>query len=152
MYNLYFSAPEDACSYLSENYRSRCTQVYNYHRLLSWDSTRGLHVDIFKVPTCCSCQIDGYRDTFPPLADYDNKYSPIDLDEGQLQSASNPYAAYSTIRDIEDEEDDVEEDDDYYRYQFGGGNRQKKKPGKLSVLSKERKITIIIACGFLKKH
>lgn len=41
--------------------------MYNYHRLLSWDSIRGLHIDIFKVPTCCSCQIDGYRDKFPPI-------------------------------------------------------------------------------------
>ena len=25
-------------------------QVYNYHRLLSWDEERGLHMDIYKVP------------------------------------------------------------------------------------------------------
>ena len=24
-------------------------QVYNYHRLLSWDEERGLHMDIYKV-------------------------------------------------------------------------------------------------------
>lgn len=41
--------------------------MYNYHRLLSWDNVRGLHIDIFKVPTCCSCQIDGYREKFPPI-------------------------------------------------------------------------------------
>lgn len=41
--------------------------MYNYHRLLSWDNIRGLHIDIFKVPTCCSCQIDGYREKFPPI-------------------------------------------------------------------------------------
>ena len=32
-------------------------QVYNYHRLLSWDQDRGLHMDIYKVMIteyCCS--------------------------------------------------------------------------------------------------
>ncbi|XP_058983508.1 neurotrophin 1 isoform X2 [Musca domestica] len=53
--------PQETCSYLSSSYKSYCSQVYNYHRLLSWDKTRGLHVDIFKVPTCCSCQINGIR-------------------------------------------------------------------------------------------
>lgn len=24
----------------------------------------------FKVPTCCSCQIDGYRETFPPISSH----------------------------------------------------------------------------------
>lgn len=119
---------------MSENYKSRCSQVYNYHRLLSWDSNRGLHVDIFKVPTCCSCQVDGYRETFPPLSQYD-KYTPLDLDEGQLQSASNhhPYS-YSTIKDLEEEESEDDDDDDYYKYQYAGGSRQqhKKRPGKLS--------------------
>lgn len=45
----YFSKAEESCTYLTDNFRSRCVQVYNYHRLLSWDSTRGLHIDIFKV-------------------------------------------------------------------------------------------------------
>lgn len=52
---------------MTDNFSSHCAQVYNYHRLLSWDSIRGLHIDIFKVPTCCSCQIDGYREKFPPI-------------------------------------------------------------------------------------
>lgn len=61
------STPEQTCTYLTDNFSSHCAQVYNYHRLLSWDSIRGLHIDIFKVPTCCSCQIDGYREKFPPI-------------------------------------------------------------------------------------
>lgn len=44
-----FSKPQETCTYLTDNFRSRCVQVYNYHRLLSWDNVRGLHVDIFKV-------------------------------------------------------------------------------------------------------
>lgn len=56
------SQPLEPCSYLTENFDSQCTQVYNYHRLLSWDNTRGLHVDIFKVPTCCSCHLVGYKE------------------------------------------------------------------------------------------
>lgn len=26
----------------------------------------GLHMDIFKVPTCCSCHVHGYAEVFPP--------------------------------------------------------------------------------------
>lgn len=41
--------PEAPCTYLTDNFSSRCSQIYNYHRLLSWDNKRGLHIDIFKV-------------------------------------------------------------------------------------------------------
>ncbi|KAK2580799.1 hypothetical protein KPH14_011533 [Odynerus spinipes] len=60
------SNTRNGCSFISENYRSSCVQVYNYHRLLTWDSKLGLHMDIFKVPTCCSCHVHGYSDIFPP--------------------------------------------------------------------------------------
>ncbi|GLV48605.1 Neurotrophin 1 [Carabus blaptoides fortunei] len=56
----------DTCTYLTDNFKSRCVQVYNYHRLLTWDQPNGLHMDIFKVPTCCSCHIDSYKIPFPP--------------------------------------------------------------------------------------
>lgn len=52
---------------MSHHYRATCNQVYNYHRLLSWEDGRGLHMDIFKVPSCCSCHIQGYAYVFPPL-------------------------------------------------------------------------------------
>ncbi|XP_015434604.1 PREDICTED: LOW QUALITY PROTEIN: uncharacterized protein LOC107190326 [Dufourea novaeangliae] len=57
---------QSSCSFISENYRSSCVQIYNYHRLLTWDSKLGLHMDIFKVPSCCSCHVHGYSDIFPP--------------------------------------------------------------------------------------
>ncbi|XP_076753938.1 neurotrophin 1 isoform X2 [Xylocopa sonorina] len=60
------SNPQLSCSFISENYRSSCVQVYNYHRLLTWDNKLGLHMDIFKVPSCCSCHVHGYSDIFPP--------------------------------------------------------------------------------------
>ena len=41
--------PGGTCSYVSHHYKSQCSQVYNYHRLLSWDKGRGLHMDIYKV-------------------------------------------------------------------------------------------------------
>lgn len=44
-----FRHPEAPCTYLTDNFSSRCSQIYNYHRLLSWDNKRGLHIDIFKV-------------------------------------------------------------------------------------------------------
>ncbi|KAF3429619.1 hypothetical protein E2986_08975 [Frieseomelitta varia] len=58
--------PQASCSFISENYRSSCMQVYNYHRLLAWDNKLGLHMDIFKVPSCCSCHVHGYAEIFPP--------------------------------------------------------------------------------------
>ena len=63
--------PGGSCSYVSHHYKSQCSQVYNYHRLLSWDKERGLHMDIYKVPTCCSCHIMGYSYVYPPLKKQD---------------------------------------------------------------------------------
>ncbi|XP_042207562.1 uncharacterized protein LOC121856249 isoform X2 [Homarus americanus] len=64
--------PGGACSYVSHHYRATCNQIYNYHRLLSWEEGRGLHMDIFKVPSCCSCHIQGYAYVFPPLNKHQN--------------------------------------------------------------------------------
>ena len=44
-----YRKPGGSCSYVSHHYKSQCSQVYNYHRLLSWDKERGLHMDIYKV-------------------------------------------------------------------------------------------------------
>ncbi|XP_050342559.1 neurotrophin 1-like [Nymphalis io] len=60
--------PKESCTYLTDNFKSKCVQVYNYHRLLTWDQQNGLHMDIFKVPTCCSCHIEGYSVSFPPVS------------------------------------------------------------------------------------
>ncbi|VVC26999.1 Spaetzle,Cystine-knot cytokine [Cinara cedri] len=49
--------PETRCSHVSTKFKSTCHQVYNYHRLLTWDQFSGLTMDIFKVPTCCSCHL-----------------------------------------------------------------------------------------------
>ncbi|XP_008547213.1 neurotrophin 1 isoform X1 [Microplitis demolitor] len=61
------SKPKSSCSFISDNYRSSCVQVYNYHRLLTWDNDIGLHIDIFKIPSCCSCHVHGYADLYPPV-------------------------------------------------------------------------------------
>jgi len=66
------TSPSSSCSYVSHHYKSQCNQVYNYHRLLAWTQERGLHMDIFKVPTCCSCHVMGYSYVYPPLSK--NKY------------------------------------------------------------------------------
>ncbi|XP_016977183.2 neurotrophin 1 isoform X1 [Drosophila rhopaloa] len=105
------SNPGESCSYLAQTYRSHCSQVYNYHRLLSWDKVRGLHVDIFKVPTCCSCQVDGYRQQFPPLSSIQAKdYSP-------LSNTNANHNGYSTINEEDlDYADESEEDELGLRY------------------------------------
>lgn len=37
--------------------RTRCLQHYENQRLLSWSHQQGLHLDIFRVPSACSCHI-----------------------------------------------------------------------------------------------
>ncbi|XP_075233652.1 neurotrophin 1 [Lycorma delicatula] len=57
--------PQTSCSYLADGLRSECLQVYNYHRLLTWDQHTGLTMDVFKVPTCCSCHVQGFIPSRP---------------------------------------------------------------------------------------
>lgn len=115
----------EPCSYLTENFESSCTQVYNYHRLLSWDNTRGLHVDIFKVPTCCSCHLNGYKEAFPPLGQPSNSISnaPNNLlpaHEDVFSASSNTNSQYSTVNES-NEEPEEEDEDTNIAYQFGNG-------------------------------
>ncbi|XP_069979296.1 neurotrophin 1-like [Penaeus vannamei] len=52
--------PEAACRALAPCYQSHCTQKSVYHRLLSFDPCdpyRGLFIDIYKMPSACSCHI-----------------------------------------------------------------------------------------------
>lgn len=125
-----FSTPDDSCAYLTDNYRSRCIQIYNYHRLLSWDAQRGLHVDIFKVPTCCSCHIDGYKEAFPPLSEYDS-YGHLDLEDDGHQSASGSKYRYSTLRDSLKDFDPIEEEEEDFFYS-NGYTKRKMKPSSSS--------------------
>ncbi|KAF2354090.1 Spaetzle [Trinorchestia longiramus] len=76
--------PGGACSYVSHHYHATCSQVHNYQRLLSWEKKRGLHMDIFKVPSCCTCHIQGYSYAFPPLNQNKGRQSPSDSQ--QLES------------------------------------------------------------------
>ncbi|XP_025424478.1 neurotrophin 1 [Sipha flava] len=57
--------PETRCSHVSTKFKSTCHQVYNYHRLLTWDQFSGLTLDIFKVPTCCACHIQELNPLVP---------------------------------------------------------------------------------------
>lgn len=95
---------------------------------MSWDKTRGLHVDIFKVPTCCSCHIDGYREAFPPLSLNDYKHPQIGNDFRSSPSQNHKtykFPALSTIADnnnSEEEEEtndaDDDEEDEYAGYKI----------------------------------
>lgn len=132
------SKPQESCTYLTDNFRSRCIQVYNYHRLLSWDKTRGLHVDIFKVPTCCSCRIDGYKEVFPPLSQYTPAATYHHHHDDYRPAATNIRSPYSTIHanhDHEEEEDDEEneeeDDEDSVGYQYSNGFKRSPNPNYL---------------------
>ncbi|XP_012061227.1 PREDICTED: uncharacterized protein LOC105624479 [Atta cephalotes] len=91
------SNPQSSCSFISENYRSSCVQIYNYHRLLTWDQKLGLHMDIFKVPTCCSCHVHGYAEIFPPHQ----------KDPPAKPKESFPGADFATINDQKDDFQDL---------------------------------------------
>ncbi|XP_071571712.1 uncharacterized protein Nt1 [Temnothorax nylanderi] len=91
------SNPQSSCSFISENYRSSCVQIYNYHRLLTWDQKLGLHMDIFKVPTCCSCHVHGYAEIFPPHQ----------KDPPTKPKETFPGADFATINDQKDDFQDL---------------------------------------------
>ncbi|KAK2701421.1 neurotrophin 1-like [Artemia franciscana] len=49
-----------ACRTLAPCYKSQCLQKYVYHRMLSFDPCdpyKGLFIDIYKLPSACSCHI-----------------------------------------------------------------------------------------------
>ncbi|XP_076059641.1 neurotrophin 1-like [Oratosquilla oratoria] len=55
--------PDISCRGLAPCYHSHCTQKYIYHRLLSFDpceSYKGLFIDIYKLPSACSCLYPGH--------------------------------------------------------------------------------------------
>ncbi|XP_067138184.1 uncharacterized protein [Centruroides vittatus] len=57
--------PGGSCNYVSEQFQSTCSQIYSYHRLMVFDKQKGLHVDVFKMPTGCSCFIKGSKYVLP---------------------------------------------------------------------------------------
>ena len=52
--------PDSSCRLLAPCYKSSCSQIYIYHRMIAidpCDSYRGLFIDTFKLPSGCSCSI-----------------------------------------------------------------------------------------------
>lgn len=94
-------------------------QIYNYHRLLSWDKNRGLHVDIYKVPTCCSCHVDGYKEVFPPLSNKYKDYTPATYQHKKP-------VQYTTLTDELDYEEEEGDDNDDIAYQYSNGFKRVK--------------------------
>jgi hypothetical protein len=98
-------------------------------------------VDIFKVPTCCSCHIDGYREAFPPHTsgkspkntlrdDFDDEYrfSESIISQTKQKPRQKPPSKYSTLNfNIESIEAD---EDENIAMQFSNGFQRKPKPFK----------------------
>ncbi|XP_022175921.1 neurotrophin 1-like isoform X2 [Myzus persicae] len=80
------SKPETRCSHVSTKFKSTCHQVYNYHRLLTWDQFSGLTMDIFKVPTCCACHI---QELNPLAPDNFESHNSVADDQHTLPSNTN---------------------------------------------------------------
>nr|CAH0098337.1 unnamed protein product [Daphnia galeata] len=52
--------PGASCRTIAPCHRTKCVQKYVYHRMLSYDPcdvTKGIFIDIFKLPSACSCHI-----------------------------------------------------------------------------------------------
>ncbi|XP_055355111.1 uncharacterized protein LOC129600570 isoform X2 [Paramacrobiotus metropolitanus] len=50
--------PQASCSYMSKAIPTSCVQKYSYQRLIAYEPRgRGLYMDVFKLPTACSCYI-----------------------------------------------------------------------------------------------
>ncbi|XP_065199571.1 uncharacterized protein LOC135831193 [Planococcus citri] len=88
---------DKSCSFLNENVKSYCVQIYNYHRLLTWDEKTGLSLDLFKIPTCCSCQIQqaGPSAFVQPIKDIKNP--DIELQENTIVDQSNIVGLYTPL-------------------------------------------------------
>lgn len=106
-------------------------------------------MDIFKVPTCCSCHLSGYKEAFPPLASPSNSISsvpanrnkpdrpqppqdfdaysnlPPQQDYDVYSSSSNQNSQYSTVEN-ENVDDDGEDENSNIAYQFGNGFKRLK--------------------------
>ena len=53
--------PDNACRLLAPCYNSKCTQKYVFRRMLSFDPCdpyKGLFIDIYKLPSACSCHLE----------------------------------------------------------------------------------------------
>ncbi|XP_053638267.1 uncharacterized protein [Cherax quadricarinatus] len=114
--------PGGACSYVSHHYRATCNQIYNYHRLLSWDDGRGLHMDIFKVPSCCSCHIQGYAYVFPPL----NKLQTAAGSEQVIQAVPAPPLDDSTEVPSSEAPEPVQSQGNFRNVESGPPGRQRR--------------------------
>lgn len=89
----------------------------------------GFELNMFplKVPTCCSCHIDSYKEKFPPLTSYngvqeDYRFAASNIhpfqQPTQRENHNHHAPAYSTIIS---EEEDSSEDEDSIAYQYSNG-------------------------------
>ncbi|XP_014253671.1 neurotrophin 1 [Cimex lectularius] len=82
--------PLSPCSFLADEVESQCVQVYNYHRLLTWDESAGLTMDVFKVPTCCSCRILGYGGNIFHSSTTEQPITPVESPDINLVANDEP--------------------------------------------------------------
>ncbi|OQV24589.1 hypothetical protein BV898_01649 [Hypsibius exemplaris] len=47
----------EPCAYLCSSLKSQCTQRYSLQRLLTCTAERGLHLDWYRIPASCGCQV-----------------------------------------------------------------------------------------------
>ncbi|XP_050442860.1 neurotrophin 1 [Adelges cooleyi] len=87
--------PDTRCSHVSTKFKSTCRQVYNYHRLLTWDHFSGLTMDIFKVPTCCSCHL---QELNPLTSESLDSHNSVSEDLHTQSSNTNPKKLLSVKR------------------------------------------------------
>ena len=74
--------------------QSTCAQVYSYHRLLVFSKENGLHIDVFRVPTACTCYLrpgrKSYSPNFAASSPYLMRPNPYEEYGGHVETAPLP--------------------------------------------------------------
>lgn len=90
MHFVFCRKPEQSCSYISKHFISQCSQVYTLQRLMVFDDKIGIHMDVFRVPSCCSCHVKGYAVKFPDIKDANTAGSEIVQSSVSFDQSSFP--------------------------------------------------------------
>ncbi|XP_046385895.1 uncharacterized protein LOC124155813 [Ischnura elegans] len=100
-------------------FTTSCNQVRNLHKLLAWDENRGIHVDSFEIPTCCSCHITTVSKPQQPPFSMSTSYTaststrPATLlhPPPSFPKRKRPFFRGSSPAPVFEEDDDLEEID-----------------------------------------
>ncbi|XP_015903201.1 uncharacterized protein [Parasteatoda tepidariorum] len=87
-------ASGNPCKYVVSHMQSTCSQVFSYHRLLVFNKELGLHIDLFRVPSACTCHLrsiqGGYTAKYSAPIPFVQRPNPYEEFGGHVESAPPP--------------------------------------------------------------